>query len=166
LAALDPRWAGGRPRLISNEDIAFVATTATTRPTKMGCPFTRWSLRKLAAYLQILSLDGGGLKGLFSAAVLAEIESDHRVRIAEHIDLIVGTSTGGLIALALGAGLSPADIVSLYFERGPLPTCLPRPVRVGLRHHAVIGRYGQPRVLALAGAARVTVGGRRLVRSK
>jgi len=51
--------------------------------------------------LQILSLDGG-LKGLFSAAVLAEIESDHRVQIAEHFDLIVGTSTGGLIALALG----------------------------------------------------------------
>src|SRR3954453_10660563 len=51
LAALDPRWAGGRPRLISDADIAFVVTTATTRPTKLGCPFTRWSLRKLAAYL-------------------------------------------------------------------------------------------------------------------
>ena len=69
--------------------------------------------------LQILSLDGGGLKGLFSAAVLAEIESDHRVRIADHFDLVVGTSTGGLIALAIGAGLSPTDIVRFYVERGP-----------------------------------------------
>ena len=51
LAALDPRWAGGRPRLITDDDIAFVVTTATTRPSKLGCPFTRWSLRKLAAYL-------------------------------------------------------------------------------------------------------------------
>ncbi len=51
VAALDPQWAGGRPRLISDDDIAFVVTTATTRPAKLGCPFTRWSLRKLAAYL-------------------------------------------------------------------------------------------------------------------
>ncbi|QYB03019.1 IS630 family transposase [Rhodococcus sp. USK10] len=51
LAALDPRWAGGRPRLITDDDIAFVVTTATTRPAKLGQPFTHWSLRKLAAYL-------------------------------------------------------------------------------------------------------------------
>ena len=51
LAALDPRWAGGRPRLISDEDIAFIVTTATARPTTLGLPFTRWSVRKLAAYL-------------------------------------------------------------------------------------------------------------------
>ncbi len=51
LSALDPRWAGGRPRLISDDDIAFLVTTATTRPTALGCPFTRWSLRKLAAHL-------------------------------------------------------------------------------------------------------------------
>ena len=51
LAVLDPRWAGGRPRLISDEDIAFIVTTATTRPKTLGLPFTRWSVRKLAAYL-------------------------------------------------------------------------------------------------------------------
>jgi transposase len=51
LAALDPRWAGGRPRLISDDDIAVVVMAATTRPEKLGLPFTRWSLRKLAAYL-------------------------------------------------------------------------------------------------------------------
>src|SRR4030095_4517191 len=57
LAALDPRWAGGRPRLISDEDIAFLVTTATTRPKRLGLPFPRWSVRKLAAYL------GGGHRG-------------------------------------------------------------------------------------------------------
>lgn len=51
LNALDPQWAGGRPRLISDEDIAFIVETATTRPKKLGLPFTRWSVRKLAAYL-------------------------------------------------------------------------------------------------------------------
>ena len=51
LAALDPQWAGGRPRLISNQDIEVIVTAARTRPEKLGRPFTRWSLRKLAAYL-------------------------------------------------------------------------------------------------------------------
>ena len=36
LAALDPQWAGGRPRLISDDDIAFIVTTATTRPGDAG----------------------------------------------------------------------------------------------------------------------------------
>lgn len=52
LAALDPHWAGGRPRPISDDDIAFIVATATTRPVKLGCPFTHWSLRKLVQYLK------------------------------------------------------------------------------------------------------------------
>ena len=51
LAVLDPRWAGGRPRLISDEDIQVIVAAARTRPEKLGQPFTRWSMRKLAAYL-------------------------------------------------------------------------------------------------------------------
>jgi transposase len=51
LAALDPRWAGGRPRLISDEAIEVIVAAARTRPEKLGQPFTRWSLRKLAGYL-------------------------------------------------------------------------------------------------------------------
>jgi transposase len=51
LAALDPRWAGGRPRQISDEDVEFIVVTARTRPTALGRPFTHWSLRKLAGYL-------------------------------------------------------------------------------------------------------------------
>jgi transposase len=52
LACLDPRWAGGRPRLLSPDDEDLVVATAATRPAKLGQPFTRWSLRKLAAYLR------------------------------------------------------------------------------------------------------------------
>lgn len=68
---------------------------------------------------QILSLDGGGIKGLFSAAVLAKIEEDLNVRIVDHFDLIAGTSTGGIIALGLGLGLAPREIVQFYATSGP-----------------------------------------------
>jgi transposase len=51
LAALDPRWAGGRPRLISDDDVEVIVLAATTRPEALGLPFTHWSLRKLAAHL-------------------------------------------------------------------------------------------------------------------
>ncbi|RPK61129.1 Integrase core domain protein [Streptomyces sp. ADI95-17] len=50
LAGLDPQWAGGRPRLLSADDEDFVIRTATPRPTKLGRPFTHWSLHKLVAY--------------------------------------------------------------------------------------------------------------------
>lgn len=52
LACLDPQWAGGRPRLLSDDDEDFVIQTAITHPAKLGQPFTRWSIRKLAAYLR------------------------------------------------------------------------------------------------------------------
>lgn len=52
LAVLDPHPAGGRPRRITDEDIDYIIETATTRPRKLGRPFTHWSLRKLAAYLR------------------------------------------------------------------------------------------------------------------
>lgn len=68
---------------------------------------------------QILSLDGGGIKGLFSAAMLAFLEEDHGVSIKEHFDLIVGTSTGGIVALGLGLGMEPREIVHFYVEEGP-----------------------------------------------
>ena len=50
--------------------------------------------------------------------ILAEVEAQLGVTIADHFDLIAGTSTGGLIALGLGAGLSPADIVEFYTRHG------------------------------------------------
>lgn len=67
---------------------------------------------------QILSLDGGGIKGLFSAAILAFFEEDLGLQITDHFDLIVGTSTGGIIALALGMGMSPREIVEFYVNKG------------------------------------------------
>ena len=61
----------------------------------------------------VLSIDGGGVRGIFAAAVLANLERDTGTRITDHFDLIVGTSTGGIIALGLGAGMSPEEILAL-----------------------------------------------------
>ena len=69
---------------------------------------------------RILSIDGGGIKGIFPAAVLAELEERYLDggSIADHFDLITGTSTGGIIALGLSIGLPARDIANLYIERG------------------------------------------------
>jgi hypothetical protein len=69
---------------------------------------------------RILSIDGGGIKGLFPATVLAELERRYLggETIAGHFDLVAGTSTGGIIALGLGAGLTATAIADLYTRRG------------------------------------------------
>ncbi len=65
---------------------------------------------------QVLALDGGGAKALFTAHVLARLEQDLDVSITDSFDLIAGTSAGGIVALALGAGLTPSEIVGHYEE--------------------------------------------------
>lgn len=69
---------------------------------------------------RILSLDGGGIRGVFPASVLAELEKRFCAgrRVSEYFDLISGTSTGGIIALGLGAGFSADEMKTLYVERG------------------------------------------------
>ena len=69
---------------------------------------------------RILSLDGGGIKGVFAASFLNTIEEMSGASIANHFDLITGTSTGGIIAVALGLGLPCREILSFYRERGPV----------------------------------------------
>lgn len=68
--------------------------------------------------VQVLALDGGGLKGLFSASVIKSFEEQLGHSICDHFDLITGTSTGGLIALALGSGKTGSEIQKFYKENG------------------------------------------------
>lgn len=68
---------------------------------------------------RVLSIDGGGIKGVFAASFLASLESKLPLPISEYFDLIVGTSTGGIIALGLGMKLTAAEILSFYEEHGP-----------------------------------------------
>ena len=72
----------------------------------------------VASKRKILAIDGGGIKGAFPAAFLAAIEEATGKRIAEHFDLIAGTSTGGIIALGLGLGLSAKEILNFYHQHG------------------------------------------------
>lgn len=67
---------------------------------------------------RVLSLDGGGVQGAFTASLLADLEEHADVRIEDYFDLIAGTSTGGIIALALGLGLSAREVRDLYQEHG------------------------------------------------
>jgi len=50
---------------------------------------------------KVLSIDGGGIRGIIPAMLLAEIEGRTGRRIAEMFDLVAGTSTGGILALGL-----------------------------------------------------------------
>jgi len=69
---------------------------------------------------KILCIDGGGIKGLFSAQVLAKFEDVFNTSISDQFDLICGTSTGGIIALAASANIPMLDVVRFYKEKGPL----------------------------------------------
>ncbi|WP_066793483.1 CBASS cGAMP-activated phospholipase [Sphingomonas soli] len=78
---------------------------------------------------RILALDGGGIRGVFSASVLAEIESNTGRSVADHFDLIVGTSTGAILAIGLAFGIPAERLERLYVEHGP--TIFPQ--RMGTR---------------------------------
>src|ERR1700729_3761199 len=72
------------------------------------------------SWFRILSLDGGGIKGVFTASFLNSIEEMSGASIADYFDLITGTSTGGIIAVALGMGLPCGEILKFYRNRGPV----------------------------------------------
>ncbi len=65
---------------------------------------------------KVLSISGGGTKGLYCAKIIEDIENEYGSRISDHFDLICGTSTGGLIALALSLEIPASDIVSFYLN--------------------------------------------------
>ncbi|HSD77184.1 MAG TPA: patatin-like phospholipase family protein [Solirubrobacteraceae bacterium] len=77
--------------------------------------------------MRVLCIDGGGIRGIIPALVLAELEERTGRRTAEMFDLIAGTSTGGILAAALvrpgddGAAprYSARDLLGLYEAEGP-----------------------------------------------
>jgi patatin-like phospholipase/acyl hydrolase len=69
------------------------------------------------AKYRILSLDGGGIKGLIMAILLERLEAAHPGFLGQ-IDLFAGTSTGGLLALGLASGKTPSQARELYEKHG------------------------------------------------
>ena len=69
---------------------------------------------------RLLSIDGGGIRGILPAAILAECERRflHGASAGAYFDMIAGTSTGGIIALALSAGIPASRILAVYTEHG------------------------------------------------
>lgn len=84
---------------------------------------------------RILAIDGGGIKGILPATLLGELEERYLggESIGRYFDLITGTSTGGIIALGLGHGMTAADIAVLYREKGGDIFPVDGPVRSRLR---------------------------------
>ncbi|XP_054777187.1 phospholipase A I-like isoform X1 [Prosopis cineraria] len=78
--------------------------------------------------LRILSMDGGGMKGLATVQILKEIEKGTGKRIHELFDLICGTSTGGMLAVALGIKLMTLEeCEDIYKNLGKLVFAEPVP---------------------------------------
>lgn len=61
----------------------------------------------------IISFDGGGVRGIIEAAILERVEAKYP-NILRDVDLLIGTSAGGIIALGLAAGKSPAELREMY----------------------------------------------------
>ena len=71
--------------------------------------------------MRVLAIDGGGIRGLIPALVLAELEEPVRRPVFELFDLMAGTSTGGILVSALCAPdlLPAAEVAEIYEEEGP-----------------------------------------------
>jgi uncharacterized protein len=87
---------------------------------------------------RILSLDGGGAKGVYTLGILKEIEALIGKRICDEFQLIYGTSTGSIIASLLGLGKSVDEVTQNYFDI--VPSVMGKRTKSGksamLRHHA------------------------------
>jgi predicted acylesterase/phospholipase RssA len=73
----------------------------------------------MAPVRRILSIDGGGVRGVIPAAALVALERAMGGRVRDHFDFVAGTSTGALIAGAVAAGMPPERVVRLYREQAP-----------------------------------------------
>jgi len=59
---------------------------------------------------QILSLSGGGFRGLYTATLLEKLEKEADKPLSEVFDLIAGTSIGGILAIGLAAGVKASKL--------------------------------------------------------
>lgn len=75
---------------------------------------------------KILSIDGGGIRGVFPAMLLANYEAELKAKCVEkwqvyqNFDLICGTSTGGIMAIALSLGIPAKEIYKMYLNNAGL----------------------------------------------
>jgi patatin-like phospholipase/acyl hydrolase len=85
----------------------------------------------------ILSLSGGGFKGLFTAQVLAEIENKFGCPVAKKFDLLAGTSIGGILSIALALEIPACELLSLFVKNGD--RIFKKRATFGIRHSKYSG---------------------------
>src|ERR687887_2923433 len=86
-----------------------------------GVLAARWWRPFRLGGVKVLAIDGGGIRGLIPALVLAEIERRTQRPIARLFDLVAGTSTGAILACTLTQpdAMPAARAADLYVEEGP-----------------------------------------------
>lgn len=89
---------------------------------------------------RILSLDGGGIRGVIAAVILAEVEKIVKVPLNRYFDLIAGTSTGSILAAAIALGKSSEQILELYRRKGKI--IFPYTSLFSLQRLSLVLRYG------------------------
>jgi len=67
---------------------------------------------------RILSIDGGGIRGIYPAYILRCIEERLQINLFDTFDMFAGSSTGSIIAAGVATGVPAADIVAMYKEHG------------------------------------------------
>src|SRR6266540_1150086 len=67
---------------------------------------------------KILTIDGGGIRGVFSAAIIEQMEAAIGKKAGEYFDCLYGTSTGAILAAALAKGMSSSELKQFYLEKG------------------------------------------------
>jgi uncharacterized protein len=92
---------------------------------------------------RVLSIDGGGIRGLYSAVLLQGLatqfareqglEADKEIDLGKQFDLIVGTSTGAILATALAAGVPLSTVIRIYQEKAKLIFQRPVPEGGGIK---------------------------------
>jgi len=66
----------------------------------------------------VLALSGGGYRGLYTATILRELEETLGQPLAQHFDLICGTSAGGLLALGVAAEIPAVELQAMFEKEG------------------------------------------------
>ncbi|MEM7557348.1 MAG: patatin-like phospholipase family protein [Cyanobacteria bacterium P01_A01_bin.84] len=89
---------------------------------------------------RILSLDGGGIRGVIAATILAKIEKQIQQPLNEYFDLIAGASTGSILAAAIATGRSSERIIELYRDKSSI--IFPYMSRFSPRRLGLIFRHG------------------------
>lgn len=68
---------------------------------------------------KILSIDGGGIRGVIPAKWLERLEDELGSPLANHFDMVAGTSTGSILAAGVAAGIPAKKLLALYTKHGP-----------------------------------------------